>query len=694
MLNDLASHRRLTGQYLLQLRELREFATQLSLDETTERISSVIQRVEEDVFRIAVVGEFKRGKSTLINALLGKEILPADVLPCSATLNRVTYGLTPSVRLVFKPDEHGDTREDVIAIDQLADYVTKLTPDSEERSAQLQEAVVHYPIKYCKDKADIIDTPGLNDDAAMTDVTMSVLPHVDAALLVILAQAPFAGSEAAFLNRMLSQDIGRVIFVVNRMDEIRRPRDRKRILEVVRARIKDAVQRRAVEQFGEGTPELEAFLARVGEPKVFGVSGGLALDAKLEDDAELLDESGFPVFEQALEQFLTTERGAITLTIMTDAATSGAAKLLRQAALRQAALEMEAGEFERRFAEVSGELAVLRGQFTEQRRHIDESAAELQAMLRPLAQKLPARIQDAARQAVDGYPLTAAAVSDTRLSKTAEKLMATVTERVQIAIQQEMASIQGHIEQKLNSELSRLSDYSRQLAGSLAALELKFTGPPGELGVSSGTAVAASAAASALGGPIFGGLFSGALSGYEVAGVKGAAAGAASGVVVTMGVTVAGLIPFALLGLPLSWPVTLPALAIAGISSSLGTRWATRQLFGQATVERFREQYRQKLLAELERVSHTQIRSIQEGIDKQVRETFAALRKNVSQELGGPIEQTQRTLDELRTQTTRSEAQREREQASLERLVARTQEIAQGAQDLAAALRTVQASGE
>jgi ribosome biogenesis GTPase A len=99
---------------------------------------------------VAIVGEFKfkRGKSTFINALLGEKILPADVMPCSATLNRIKYGQTPAVTLLFK-----DHRQQAIPIQELTQYVTKLTEDAEVMAASIQEAVVYYPSAYCKNNS-------------------------------------------------------------------------------------------------------------------------------------------------------------------------------------------------------------------------------------------------------------------------------------------------------------------------------------------------------------------------------------------------------------------------------------------------------------------------------------------------------------------------------------------------------------
>ena len=123
---SIGNHRKLQQYLVSSLQDIRHLATSLnSSPQTITPLQEMQQRLEEDVFRIAIVGEFKRGKSTLINALLGQEILPSDVLPCSANLNRVTYGLQPKVELRFKAKaEEDEGTVEHIEIDQLSAYVT------------------------------------------------------------------------------------------------------------------------------------------------------------------------------------------------------------------------------------------------------------------------------------------------------------------------------------------------------------------------------------------------------------------------------------------------------------------------------------------------------------------------------------------------------------------------------------------
>lgn len=197
-------HKKMVMTLVTDLKKLQDFSQNLKLDKSVVLIDEILKRIETQVFSIAIVGEFRRGKSTFINTLIGKDILPSDILPTSATLNRVTYGVKPAVKILFK-----DGHEEEIPIDKLSDYVTKLTPESEKTAGTIQESIVYYPVPYCQNNIDIIDTPGLNDEQGMTDITVSVLPQVDTAILVIASHAPLSEVERDFVeNKLLTNDLG------------------------------------------------------------------------------------------------------------------------------------------------------------------------------------------------------------------------------------------------------------------------------------------------------------------------------------------------------------------------------------------------------------------------------------------------------------------------------------------------------
>ncbi|MGL5879010.1 MAG: dynamin family protein, partial [Xenococcaceae cyanobacterium] len=246
------------------LKQLQDFAKKLKLDRCVTSIDEVLYKISTNSFSVAVVGEFKRGKSTFINALVGEEILPADILPCSATVNRVTYGTIPRVKIVFR-----DGREETIEIDKLGEYVTKLTPESEEVAATVKEAIVYYPVHYCHNNVDIIDTPGLNDEERMTEVTLSLLPSVDVAIMVVMAQSPFSEYEREFLeNNLLSCDLGKIIFVVTGIDRFNNPADIDKGLRYIEDRIQKMVMQRAKEEYGANSPEYEVYQKKIGKPRI------------------------------------------------------------------------------------------------------------------------------------------------------------------------------------------------------------------------------------------------------------------------------------------------------------------------------------------------------------------------------------------------------------------------------------------
>lgn len=309
--SSLIDYKRALFALVIDLRQLRSFSEKLNIENSIQLLDDVLKRIENDSFSVAVVGEFKRGKSTFINALLGKEILPSDILPCSATLNRVTYGLNKLVKVIFK-----DGREQKIGIEQLDNYVTKLTPESEVTAVSVKEAVVYYPTHFCRNNIDIIDTPGLSDDENMTAVTLSVLPEVDAAVMVLMATSPFSESERDFLeNKLLRNDLGRVIFVVTGIDYFNRPEDADRVLKSIEGRIKKHVIERVEQQFGKNSEQYKVYFRKLGKLKVFGLSAYQALQAKQNGDVALLTQSRFGEFEAALEKFLTQERGTIALQV-------------------------------------------------------------------------------------------------------------------------------------------------------------------------------------------------------------------------------------------------------------------------------------------------------------------------------------------------------------------------------------------
>ena len=679
MLDSVIDYRRMISSMLSDLKQVKSFCQKLELTETEKRVNDVLSRKEQEFFSIAVIGEFKRGKSTLINALLGKEILPADVAPCSATLNRITFGPKPEVRVIYKSKDQFPEVIETVPIEGLSDYVTKLTPESEKTAQDVKEAIVYYPVKYCRDNADIIDTPGLNDDQTMTEITLSVLSQVDAAILVISATAPFSQYEGEFLtNRIFANDLARVIFVVNRIDDIKKPEDRERIIKLIEDRIQTVVERRAAELYGAGTEEYKMFLKRIGKPMAFGVSAEQALQAKLSDNTEQLQASGFIKFEEKLAHFLTHDRGAISMQVLADCTVSACSQILRKVKIQEGALQMQQQEFEDVYGETSKKLQELRDRQKSEFENIDDASEQTLLSVNPLVIAFFEELKSSANQAIDEFSITPQDI-DKYLESTKRKLTDKVENQLKVTIQKSMERLQLTIEKEIAKEVTRLGDFALEVSDTLKGVELKFLDiNANDRAKTNSAAEGVLATVPIVGGLLFSNLgfgLSGIWAGYREAGLKGALVGGAAGVVTGAGTLVGTGLAAALLGLPIAWPVVLTVGISGALASFFGGKWAAKKVFSKERVETFKGNFKESVQKQLTETFAAKKEEIQLSLRKQVQEAFSALKTLVQKELGAPIEETQNTLDDLRARMAKADAVLETELQELKDMFNRTNEI-------------------
>ncbi|MEP6925036.1 MAG: dynamin family protein, partial [Pyrinomonadaceae bacterium] len=644
-LNSFSDYKKTVNVVAGDLRQLMETATELKMQNASALVQDMMKRVEENSFSIAVVGEFKRGKSTFINALLGKDILPSDILPCSATLNRVTYGVKPGVLIKFK-----DGTEDQVEINKLQDYVTKLTDESEEMATKVKEAVVSYPIPYCQNNVEIIDTPGLNDDATMTDVTLSVLPHVDAAVLVIMAQSPFSEYERAFLeDKLLTSDLGRVIFIVTAIDRLNRPEDADRVVKAIKDRIRKYVIKRAAEQFGAESEEYEVYLRKIGEPRVFPISAWQALQAKEKADAALLVTSRFDVFENALERFLSEERGAIFLQVPTNRLLSASSEILSTFKIREGALQMHSSDFDSAYDKTFKQIEELRQRKDAEMKRVDETARHVEFEVKPLVGQLDEAIKATALDVIENAQISEEDVANqAAITRLAGRLNAEIQAAVQTSTQKQLEKIQLVVQRGVAAEAMRWTDFSDAMNTMSSQIEGRFGGESMEIQdttLTQGVGIVAT---------IFG--FGGAYTGYKVAGWKGAAAGAGASIGIGVGTLIAaGLVAGTFLVLPLLIVGTLAALPAGA--------WISRKIFGGESVKKFRENFKLKMLENLEQQINAQ--SVEQKIIAEVDNAFNDLKSKIHSEVEATLNDTEKTLSELRSKRERNEILSETERQQL-----------------------------
>lgn len=272
----------------------------LNMTSWQEKVQQLAQRAKADNFKILVMGEFKRGKSTFINSLLGEEILPSYAIPCTAIINEIKWGDKPLAVLHFLPGNNGQVQKPQnIPVEQIEQYVT--IKDEEQRSGSqsvtynnpYEKIELFWPLEICRNGVEIIDSPGLNEDMKRQKITLDYLSTIDAVIFVIACDFPVSTSELNFISMVKDAGHETVFFVCNRINMIEKPEERVRIRE------------RCI-----------SFLAPLTKNEVkhvFFIDARGALQGRLQQNQELVDQSNLPQLEEELHSFLIHERGRVKL---------------------------------------------------------------------------------------------------------------------------------------------------------------------------------------------------------------------------------------------------------------------------------------------------------------------------------------------------------------------------------------------
>ncbi len=248
------------------------------------------QRLEAGQFRLAVLGQFKRGKSTLLNALLGDQLLPTNILPVTAIPTFIKSGEEVAVEVVFEGGESPvcfESGGDVSLDDFLTRYVTETgNPENHRKVARVE---ISFPSELLKQGVVLIDTPGIGSTHRHnTEVAYQILPQCDAALFLVSPDPPITEAELTYLKN-IQQRLPRTFFVLNKVDFL------------------DTAERVASLRFlaDQLTPLCD------GVPPILPVSARRGLDARRNGDAEEWAQSGMRQVEQNLIDFFAREKQQI-----------------------------------------------------------------------------------------------------------------------------------------------------------------------------------------------------------------------------------------------------------------------------------------------------------------------------------------------------------------------------------------------
>lgn len=182
-----------------------------------DRLAELARRRAADRFQLAVVGQFKRGKSTLLNTLLGMTALPTGVVPLTAVPTFIVYGQEPSlaVELATEVLPHWSGSLEGLRAN-LGELVTETgNPHNEKRVSRVKIAL---PASILASGLVLIDTPGIGSaERHNSEAAVAALPHCDGALLVLSPDPPITEAEVDYLKQV-RQSAALIVPVLNKMD--------------------------------------------------------------------------------------------------------------------------------------------------------------------------------------------------------------------------------------------------------------------------------------------------------------------------------------------------------------------------------------------------------------------------------------------------------------------------------------------
>ncbi len=460
-------------------------------------------------FTVGIFGLIKRGKSTLLNGLIGREVSSMHVTPETAVPVYVSYG-DHAEATVHLAD--GETRH--VAVEDVERYT------SQKQNSQNHLGVTHVeqqvPVGFLRNGTRLIDTPGLDDaeaDDVYTERTLQELDIVDAGIVLFLSPPTVGATEMAFLEQIVSRDLKKTFLVCNMYPQHFHDAEmRKAVLDYVGGRIVEASR--------------EA--GRTGEVRIYPVCALEAWQARQTDDIDLWKRSGADRLLRDVENYLSGSAGQQVLEEAAERIAKVAEMATSEVKVRQQLLDdpdelthfrrqldRNIAALERRFDDAVSmamtEVAPLRMRirglvlqpFARARKELEEldSLEEVEAFASRFRRQVEVAGELASRQFSDGFGKTVAKLQD----KLSEQFEAVMTDLAPNLPQVQLSASALLVTPDQMQSVKRSYQRSRSSSASVAAVS----------GLAGGGA--AFAAAGALLGPI--GLLGGALVGWKMTSV-------------------------------------------------------------------------------------------------------------------------------------------------------------------------------
>ena len=178
-----------------------------------EQVAQLIDKLENNAMTVSIIGQFKRGKSSLSNAILEDTILPVGIVPITSAVTKVVYSEKKSAHVHFK---NGAVEE--VGLDELSRYISEQENKGNELGVEM--VVLGAPSKFLQDGMEFVDTPGVGSfHKNNTEAAYEYMKESDGVIFLLSVDSPINQIEIDFL-RNTNDFAGRFYFAVNKTDTV------------------------------------------------------------------------------------------------------------------------------------------------------------------------------------------------------------------------------------------------------------------------------------------------------------------------------------------------------------------------------------------------------------------------------------------------------------------------------------------
>ncbi|GIH29431.1 hypothetical protein Aph01nite_77410 [Acrocarpospora phusangensis] len=618
--------------------DLAGIAESLAMRETSDRLRETGRQLRSDTFNIIVMGRFKNGKSTLLNALMGGTTVPVDLqghkgpmvvddLPATAILTGVQYADPPFVKawgFDSKAEEWTFSR-----------YLqeSSLYYDEEEnikRFAHIRQFEMGFPATLCQAGVIVYDSPGLDENPTRSAVTRDATGRCDAAIVVYRSDSPMGMSELDEVSRVVA-DGTRVFSVVNLMHG--KKADEK---------LKGFFWNKYVRDHQQGPSWTGQDLATRG---IYFVDANQARDGRYTGDQRMIEASGLLEFEKRLAAFLNEERLHEHLKKYATQASTMAATVEQQIAQRRQATQADQARLREAYTSILPSLTAIKDRPAKIprlfKRHRARAESELIASFTALVSRIRAELAGHLESVEISRSLIAVLRQEKMKREVSDAINLFVAARIEEWGRTEAGAILRSVLEELGEDLeNEIATIGRQFD----EIHLELTGWKVEAG--SGSIVGTTdRVLGAVAGLLFGNV--GAVVGGGAGGWRGALGGAvgAAGAwlaIGALGVTAA----------PVVITVVLLSAAVASIvGGNLGLAERAKRAVRKVADDQLRLMPEEKSAA----------------IARELAERFDAMEATATSEISALIDEEERNIQEIVSINQREQGEKDQILADLDR---------------------------